>query len=77
MVVQAEAHNDLMHVTVSDTGMGMDEETARNVFTRYYQSERNKRHGDGTGLGLSIVQQLVEAHGGSIWVERRNVELGG
>jgi signal transduction histidine kinase len=68
VVVQAEPHDDLMHVTISDTGMGMDEETARNVFTRYYQSERNKRHGDGTGLGLSIVQQLVEAHGGSIWV---------
>lgn len=69
VVVQAEAHDDRMHVTISDTGMGMDEETARNVFTRYYQSERNKRHGDGTGLGLSIVQQLVEAHGGSIRVE--------
>lgn len=69
VVVQAEPHGDLMHVTISDTGMGMDEETARNVFTRYYQSERNKRHGDGTGLGLSIVQQLVQAHGGSIWVE--------
>lgn len=68
VVVQAEQRGDWMHVSVIDTGMGMDEETAQRVFSRYYQSERNKRHGDGTGLGLSIVQQLVEAHEGTIWV---------
>lgn len=69
VVVRAEPNDQLMEVSVIDTGMGMDEETAQNVFTRYYQSERNKRHGDGTGLGLSIVQQLVKAHQGTIWVQ--------
>ncbi len=68
VVVQAEQHDSLMHISVSDTGMGMDEDTAQHAFRRYYQSERNKRHGEGTGLGLSIVQQLVEAQGGTIWV---------
>ena len=69
VVVRAEQQGGFMHVSVIDTGMGMDQATAERVFSRYYQSERNKRHGEGTGLGLSIVQQLVEAHGGTITVE--------
>lgn len=69
VVVRAEQQGGYMHVSVIDTGMGMDQATAERVFSRYYQSERNKRHGEGTGLGLSIVQQLVEAHGGTITVE--------
>lgn len=69
VVVRAEQVDNMMHVSVIDTGLGMDEETAQRVFSRYYQSERTRRHGDGTGLGLSIVQQLVEAHGGTISVE--------
>lgn len=69
VVVQAEHRGGLMYVSIIDTGLGMDEETAANVFTRYYQSERNKRHGEGSGLGLHIVQQLVEAHNGTIWVK--------
>ena len=69
VVVRAEQQGGFMHVSVIDTGMGMDQVTAERVFSRYYQSERNKRHGEGTGLGLSIVQQLVEAHGGTITVE--------
>lgn len=68
VVARAEQHGDLVEVSIIDTGMGMDEETAKMVFDRYYQSERNKRHEEGTGLGLSIVQQLVTSHGGEIWV---------
>lgn len=68
VIVRAEQRGDLVEVSIIDTGMGMDEETADMAFDRYYQSERNKRHSEGTGLGLSIVRQLVEAHGGGIWV---------
>lgn len=68
VVARAEQRGDVVEVSIIDTGMGMDEETAKMAFNRYYQSERNKRHGEGTGLGLSIVQQLVKSHGGDIWV---------
>lgn len=68
VVARAEQRGNLVEVSIIDTGMGMDDETAKMAFDRYYQSERNKRHGEGTGLGLSIVKQLVDAHNGSIWV---------
>lgn len=68
VVAQAEVNDRHMQISISDTGLGMDEETAAGVFNRYYQSELNRRHGEGSGLGLHIVNQLVEAHGGRIWV---------
>lgn len=68
VVARAEQRGDVVEVSIIDTGMGMDEETAKMAFDRYYQSERNQRHSEGTGLGLSIVKQLVDAHGGDIWV---------
>lgn len=69
VVIQAAPGDEMMTINVTDTGMGMDADTAANAFDRYFQSERNQRHGDGTGLGLNIVKQLVEAHGGEISVQ--------
>ena len=54
-------------VTVGDEGDGIPEETAGRVFTRFWRG--GNRRG-GTGLGLYIVKGLVEAHGGSIEVDR-------
>ena len=58
--------------SVTDRGEGISEETMRNLFDRFYQAERvvsGKTRG--TGLGLAICKGIVEAHGGSIWVESR------
>lgn len=74
VVVQARQEGSRVEVSISDTGLGMSPETLANVFNRYYQSERNRRHGEGSGLGLSIVQQLVVAHGGDITAESRKNE---
>jgi len=51
---------------VSDTGIGMDEETRAKVFEPFYTTKGPDR---GTGLGLSTVYGVVEAHEGSILVE--------
>jgi len=50
-------------LSVSDTGVGMDEKTARRVFEPFFTT--HSEHG-GTGLGLSICQTLVQACGGYI-----------
>ncbi|MCM2321679.1 MAG: PAS domain-containing sensor histidine kinase [Oligoflexia bacterium] len=54
---------------VIDRGAGIPEDLRPLVFERYWQ--RGNRPGHGTGLGLYIAKGIVEAHGGSIWVDSR------
>ena len=57
---------DYAVLTVSDTGVGMDEASMARVFDPYYT---DKQQGKGTGLGLAIVHGIVRGHGGVIHVE--------
>ena len=57
-------------VSVSDTGPGIAPEDVSRIFDRFYRVDPSRaRATGGAGLGLTIARQLVEAHGGSIWVD--------
>ncbi len=58
-------------ISVSDTGLGIAAEDLPHVFDKFYRVERDQSVAKGAGLGLSIVRQIVEAHGGKIWVESK------
>ncbi len=58
--------------TVRDTGPGIPEEEQEGLFDKYRQASTARRSAQkGTGLGLAICKEIVEAHGGRIWVESR------
>jgi len=57
-------------VSVIDTGVGIAQEDLDKVFDKFQQvGERMATDISGTGLGLSITKEIVELHGGIIWVE--------
>ena len=68
ITIKQEA-NDLIF-SVSDTGCGIPSEDIPNMFQRFSQGTSKKRSA-GTGLGLYLSRQIVESHGGKIWLESK------
>jgi signal transduction histidine kinase len=60
---------DLVQVSVSDTGTGIDSEIFPRLFTKFTNRAGIDRTQTGAGLGLFISKGLIEAHGGKIWAE--------
>ncbi|MBN1127002.1 MAG: HAMP domain-containing histidine kinase [Sedimentisphaerales bacterium] len=57
-------------VEISDTGIGIPPEEIGDVFNEFYRaSNARETVRDGTGLGLSMAKEVVERHGGRIWIE--------
>jgi heavy metal sensor kinase len=66
--ISAVIKDGKVHVSVSDTGVGIRKEDIERIFERFYRAD-TARNTEGTGLGLSIVKAVVESHGGNIKVE--------
>ncbi|MGD0755863.1 MAG: two-component regulator propeller domain-containing protein [Bacteroidales bacterium] len=68
--VNAVTSENQVEISVSDTGIGMSEETMTKLFRIDANlSTRGTDNEKGTGLGLFLCKEFVEKHGGKIWVE--------
>ncbi|SHE68149.1 Signal transduction histidine kinase [Seinonella peptonophila] len=59
---------DCLYITIKDNGIGMNEETKKHLFDKYYRAKTTLRSIKGTGLGMAISKQLILAHNGNIEV---------
>ena len=72
VIVEGLVRQDgLVQVSVEDTGCGIAPHEIDKVFERFYRGESVPPEDRGAGLGLAITKNLVEMHGGHIWVESR------
>jgi len=68
--IMPDSWNQGIKVCVADSGLGMPAEDLPKLFGKYIQlGGATGRHVGGTGLGLAISKQIIEQHGGKIWVE--------
>jgi len=74
ITLKVSEEDDLILVTVMDTGTGISPEELPRVFGDFYRGIRVDE--TGAGLGLSISKKIVEAHGGKIWAESPCSESG-
>jgi len=64
LLAAAPADDDMVRITVADTGSGISPEVASQLFQPFVTTKQQ-----GMGVGLSICRTIVESHGGQIWVE--------
>jgi two-component system, LuxR family, sensor kinase FixL len=64
VATNSRAADEMIEVTVSDTGHGFADEVEPNLFQTFFTTKET-----GMGVGLSISRTIVEAHGGRMWAE--------
>jgi PAS domain S-box-containing protein len=69
ITLRAKEQNGSLVVEVQDTGYGISDEEQRRLFRPYHRQIGEREHLSGLGLGLALCKNLVQLHGGRIWVK--------
>lgn len=72
ITVNVNCADDVLTVSVTDTGRGMNAEDMKRVFERFYQAETVRP--EGSGIGLAVSKAFANMHGGDITVDSREGE---
>lgn len=69
VTIETNNHGEYIEVKVSDTGIGIPDEDMGRIFERFYRVDKARSGAKrGTGLGLAIAKEIMELHGGEIWI---------
>lgn len=69
IIIEEDRISGLLKIMIKDNGIGMDEETKKYLFNRYYRGTNTDERVEGSGLGMSIAMQIAELHEGEIIVD--------
>ena len=69
IMVTSSVRDGFVDIGVRDHGIGIDPSFAQRLFSRYERYEKTSNKIIGTGLGLAITRQIIEMHGGKVWVD--------
>ena len=69
IILQVAASNGNLQVDITDEGIGIPFDEQARLFQPYHRVEQDRQQLPGLGLGLAVSRQIVDAHGGKIWVE--------
>lgn len=67
--VRATAQDQSLTIEVIDQGKGLSSEEQDRLFQPYFRAEQDRQRCPGLGLRVALCRQIVEAHGGGMWVE--------
>jgi signal transduction histidine kinase len=68
--VKIESNDNRIKISVRDNGVGIEKSKIEEIFIPFNKAGKEGTKGEkSTGLGLAIVKNIIEAHGGKIWVE--------
>ncbi|HLI30922.1 MAG TPA: ATP-binding protein [Terriglobia bacterium] len=71
LAIHTRADENQVMIGVADEGPGIPEPERSRIFERFHRGADARHHAPGSGMGLSIAREILQAHGGSIWMENR------
>jgi two-component system sensor histidine kinase KdpD len=70
--VSAEFAGDNLMIYVSNEGEPLPESERSRIFDKFYRGQNVRRHVAGTGMGLSVARDILQAHGGDVYLNSSN-----
>jgi signal transduction histidine kinase len=71
IIVKADQVCGMMEFAIADNGSGVARSEQYKIFKKYYRGKKIRNYKSGVGLGLSAAKDIVEAHGGVLWVNSK------